>query len=353
MKKLSKIKIGITLVILLIVAISLIYLFSSNNEKIIEIGSIGILTGEGAAWGTAAKNGIDMAVEKINAEGGINGRLIEANHQDDKSDPALSVTAFQKLTQADGVQIIVGTTWSRSGLPLVPLADQNHVLLISPSLGVKEFNEGSPFVFNTWPHDFILSEKLADFVFEQSHRKVAVFGQQDVWVQDQTNAFARRFEELGGTVPVLLTPANADLDLRTEAARVKEANVDAVILTNGVANAGPVAAKRMRELGVTAQFYSMSLDANIVAQAGEAYEGLVFPTFLTPTNEFAQEYQNKFGIAPDIGADSAYDAVTMLAQAMKQTGSTDPSILKDALANIKEWDGASGLLISEGKRARL
>src|SRR3989338_5595124 len=80
----------------------------------IKIGSILILSGEGAAWGTAAKNGIDMAVEKINAEGGINGRLIEANHQDDKSDPALSVTAFQKLTQADGVQIIVGTTDRKS-----------------------------------------------------------------------------------------------------------------------------------------------------------------------------------------------------------------------------------------------
>ncbi|MBS3125769.1 penicillin-binding protein activator [Candidatus Woesearchaeota archaeon] len=321
----------------------------ANNEPI-HIGSILILSGEGASWGIAAKNGIDIAVEKINAEGGIGGRLVSIDHQDDKSDPKIALSAFENLVQTKGINIIIGTTWSRSGLALVQQADQNQVLMISPSLGVKEFNEGSKFLFNTWPHDFILSEKLAELVFSQGHRNVAVFGQQEVWVQDQTNAFKRRFEELGGTVSVLLEPAPSDVDLRADAAKVRDAKVDAVVLTNGVVNAGVIAAKRIRELGIDLPFYSMSLDANIVSQAGEAYEGLVFPTFLTPTKEFTQEYKQKFGLAPDIGADSAFDAVMMLAHAMNETGSTDPAVLKDALANIKEWNGASGHLVSDGKR---
>ena len=323
---------------------------ASPADEPIKMGSILILSGEGASWGIAAKNGIDMAVEQINADGGINGRMFAVDHQDDKADPKLALSAFENLVQTKGIDIIIGTSWSRSGLALVQQAHENKVLMISPSLGVKEFNEGSEFLFNTWPHDFILSAKLADLVFEQGHRKVAVFGNQDVWVQDQTNAFKHRFEEIGGTVSILIESAPSDVDLRADAAKVKDANVDAVILTNGVVNAGPISAKRLREIGVNLPFYSMSLDANIIAQAGESYNSLVFPTFLTPTKEFAQDYNEKFGLAPEIGSDSAYDAVMMLAQVMKETGSTDPVILKDALANIKEWDGASGHLVSDGKR---
>jgi|SRR3989344_2598706 len=351
MKKLSKIKIGITLVILLIVAISLIYLFSSNNEKIIEIGSIGILTGEGASWGTAAKNGIDMAVEKINAEGGINGKKLIVNHQDDNSDPKKAVSAFQYLTSVKGIKIIIGPTWSHTGLAILPLILEKEVLVISPSLGVKEFNEASDYIFNTWPHDEILSTNLAELVYKKGHRKVIIIGAEQVWVKDQTKAFTKRFEELGGQVTLTLEPNPAEKTPYTEALKIKEKedDIDAIVSTTDGILVGVLIAKRIRELGVKLPIYSISLDQATIDASEGAYENLEFLTSLTPDPEFKKEYEEKYNIPLEIGADSAYDAVMLIAQAMKETKSEDPKVLQEYLNKVENYNGISGNLTSDEK----
>ena len=320
-----------------------------STEKEIKIGSILILSGEGASWGNAARNGIDLAVDDINSNGGINGKYLSVNHQDDKSDPKEALNAFRKLVDVDGIKFIIGTTWSHTGLPLKELATEKKVLMVSPSLGVKEFNEYSKYLFNTWPHDFILSEQLADLVYKKGHRRIAVFGNQNIWVKDQTNAFKKRFEGLGGIVDLILEPNTEDTNLRPEVLKIKESNVDAVILTNGVMNSGPIAAKRMKEIGIGLPLYSLSLDKNIIASANSAYDDLVYLTFLTPKKEFEKRYKEKFSVDIDIGGDSAYDAVMMLTKAMKETRSTDTEKIQEYLNGIKSYDGVSGKIISDGK----
>ncbi|MEK6961109.1 MAG: ABC transporter substrate-binding protein [Nanoarchaeota archaeon] len=316
----------------------------------IKIGSILILTGEGAAWGNAERNGIDMAIEDINAKGGIGGRMLTVDHQDDKSDPKLALDAYHKFVDVDNTKIIIGTTWSRTGLPLAPLAEKDKTLMISPSLGVKEFNEQGNFTLNTWPHDYLLSESLAEMMFKEGHRKVAVIGAKEVWTEDQTKSFKARFELLGGNVSLLLEPDPSDRDLRSEALKVKAMRgLDAIVLTNGVLGIGPVTAKRLKEVGVDLPLFSLTLDNNIIKAAGEFYEGMVFPTFLTPTKDFEVKYKTKFGIEVDIGADSAYDAVMMVKDAIEKTGSTDRLALQSYLNRIREFQGESGLLISDGK----
>lgn len=323
---------------------------STTELPTIKIGSILILTGEGAAWGNAERNGIDLAIEDINKQGGIGGRMITVDHQDDKSDPKLALDAYHKFVDVDNAKIIIGTTWSRSGLPLASLAEKDQVLMISPSLGVKEFNEQSNFTFNTWPHDYILAESLADMLFKEGHRNVAVIGAKEVWTEDQTKSFKTRFESLGGKVSLLLEPDPSDKDLRTEALRVKaDKELDAVVLTNGVLDIGPTTAKRLKEAGVNLPFFSLTLDNNIIKAAGESYEGLVFPTFLTPSKEFEARYKSRFGIDPDIGADSAFDAMMMIKDAIEKTGSTEPEVIQSHLNGIEEFQGESGTLISDGE----
>ena len=323
---------------------------ASTDLPPIKIGSILILTGEGAAWGNAERNGIDLAIEDINKQGGIGGRMIRVDHQDDKSDPKLALDAYHKFVDVDDTKIIIGTTWSRSGLPLAPLAEKDKVLMISPSLGVKEFNEGGNYTFNTWPHDYLLSESLANMLFKEGHRNVAVIGAKEVWTEDQTESFKARFESLGGNVSLLLEPDPSDKDLRSEAIKVKAAgSLDAIVLTNGVLDTGPITAKRLKEVGVSLPLFSLTLDNNIIKAAGEAYEGLVFPTFLTPSEAFEDRYRIRFGVNPDIGADSAYDAVMMIKDAVQKTGSTEPWALQSYLRSMKEFHGASGTLISDGK----
>jgi branched-chain amino acid transport system substrate-binding protein len=317
-------------------------------DEPITLGSILILTGEGSSWGQSARNGIDLAVEDLNSNGGVLGRTIAVDHQDDKSSTKGSLQAYQYLTDVKNVDIIIGTTWSFTGLPLVPLAQEDEVLIVSPSLGVAEFNEASEYLFNTWPHDYILSSTLADYVFAEGHDKVAVFGAEEVWVKDQTRAFVERFTELGGT-SIVFEPQGTDTDLSTESLQIKNSDVDAVILTSGAINLGPRAAKKMREMGVNVPFYSMSLDSNIIGASSGAYDGTVFLTFLTPDLLWESRYVSTYGKALEIGGDSAYDAVMMIASAMEATGSTDTAVLQEYLNSISVYEGVSGTLVSDGK----
>jgi len=348
----------ITIVVITIIVIALGTLAYSKSQKKpatgepIKIGAILILSGEGSAWGEAAKNGVDLAVSEINAKGGINGQPIKVIFEDNAgSDPKTAITAFNKLTDVDGVNLIIGPNWSNSGLPLIDLAKTKQTVMISPSLGVAEFNESSDQIFNTWPHDFILSEQLADFVYEKGHRKVGLISAKNVWVEEQTAAFKNRFEELGGTIEVLVEPQPTATEVSTEALKIKNAEIDAIVSTTDGVLVGALVAKRAVELGVELPMYSITIDADAIAAAQGAYEGMEFLTFLTPTDQFTKKYEAKYNDNVEIGSDSAYDAVMMAAEAMNITGSTDSQAISDYLNGIKKYEGVSGNLISDGKGA--
>jgi len=324
---------------------------SISGEKIIsdiKVGSILILSGDGASWGIAAKNGIDLAISEINTAGGINGAQIVAVHEDNHSDPKQSVSAYQKLTTADDVHFVIGPNWSRSGMVLKDMATSDQTIMISPSLGMGDFNESSEYLFNTWPHDFILSERVADMLYDAGKRNIGIFGAQDVWVKDQTIALKKQFEKRGGVVSYLSEPNLDQKNLQTEVLKVKKKkNLDAMVITSAVYPVGVEFAQTLRELGITIPLYSMTLDKNIIASANGAYDSMKFLTFLTPNDEFSQKYEDTFHIPVEIGADSAYDAMMMLAQAMKLVG-TDTTDVANYLNGITEYHGASGILVSDG-----
>ncbi len=139
---------------------------SGESSETLTIGSILILSGEGAAWGNVSKNGIDLAVDDLNSAGGVLGKKFAVLHQDDQGDPKKSLSAFQQLTSGSGVKFIIGPNWSTLGLPLVEPARRQKVMIISPSLGMAKFNESHELLFNSWPHDNVLSEQLADYVYQ-------------------------------------------------------------------------------------------------------------------------------------------------------------------------------------------
>ncbi len=349
----QKLLISIFLLVVLVLVFILFNLKSAlinNQEDYIKIGNIGILSGQGSSWGIAAKNSIDLAVEEINKTGGINGKILIVDHQDDKGISKEAINAFNNLTDIKNINVIIGTTWSTTGIPLIDLANNKEVLMISPSLGKAEFNESSKYLFNTWPHDFVLSQNLADYVYNKGYRSVALIGAEEIWVKDQTNAFTNRFEELGGKVLVVVEPLPTQVDIYSDALKIKSTTgVEAIISTTDGVLVGSRVAKSLKEMGVNSPIYSITIDKDSIDAAQGAYEGMEFLTFLDSTPEFRDIYEKKYNQTIDVGGPSAYDAVMMIAKAMKETGSEDPEVLQAYLHNIKEWDGASGHLVSDGK----
>lgn len=343
------------LILLLAVMVQFPFFNCSADEVKIEqqkirLGSILILTGEGSAWGVAAKNGIDMAVADLQAGKLPPGWTIEVDHQDDHGDPKQSIAAFRELTETKGISLIIGPNWSTLGLPLINEADRKKVLMISPSLGLAKFNESSPFLFNTWPHDSLLAQKLAEYVYAKGRRRVALVGAQESWVEEQTAAFESRFVELGGKIELKIEPLPKTIDLRAEALKIKASAADAFVSTTDGVVVGSLAAKALKELGGNLPLYSITLDQGAIDAAEGGFEGLEFLTFLTPSAEFQKRYENRYGIPVDIGADSAYDAVNLIVKAALAQLSLEPEKLAKYLETIKEFDGASGRLVSDGKR---
>jgi branched-chain amino acid transport system substrate-binding protein len=348
MSELSKLNIAFILWVLFIPVASVL---AENDRPPLKLGSILILTGQGSSWGIASKNGIEMAVEKLNSDGGILGRRIEVSHQDDQSNPRNAISAFRQLVDVEKVRFIIGPTWSNSGIPLIQAADKTKTIMISPSLGLAKFNEANKYLFNTWPHDFLLSEQLAEYVFRKGHRNIALVGAEDVWVKEQTDTFKRRFEELGGKIAFLTEPLPGTVDLRTEALKIKNnSEVEAVVSTTDGCIVGSLVAKELKQLGIEVPIFSITLDQSAIDASQGGFEGLEFLTFLTPLAEFQRAYEERFKIPIDIGADSAYDAVMMLAQAISEAGSDDTELVSAKLSAIKEWKGMSGVLKSDGRR---
>lgn len=316
------------------------------QEGTIDIGVIAILTGPGGTWGESTVNGAQMAVDEINAQGGVNGRMLELSVEDSRNDAKTVLSAYRKFHDIDGISYIIGTSWSQEGLPLIPIASQDDVVMISPSLGVAAFNEGGENLFNLWPHDAVLSARVADLVYSEGHRRVIVLNARDAWAQDQADAFVARFEELGGTAIV----ESVDVQDKSQnfiAAKVEAANVDAVMFTNTVT--GDVAAKRLKEQGIALPMYSITMGADVITSSDGALDGLVFLTSLTPTDEFRSKYAAlNPGEVLDVGADTAYDAVYLLAEAIRAVGD-DPRAVAAYINGLETYQGASGDLTFDGE----
>ena len=344
----KKMLIGVIVIIAAGVIGYLLLRKDTSSKEPIKIGGILMLTEEGSDWGLNSQKGADLAIEDINNGGGIHGRKLEMVYEDNLGDdPRTAVSAFFKLFR-NRVRIILGPNWSPSGLALAPLARERQVLMISPTLGVADFNEESDYTFNLWPHDFFLSQELGKLVYKEGHRKIAVFGSQQAWEQEQAYAVKRSFESAGGEVVSFQLPAATAKKFPNEAQEIKTANPEAVVLTLSTDPVG-LAAKQLWEADVRVPFYVVLPNRQAILDAEGALEKAVGLTSFTPSQEFTARFVQKYKKNPDIGSDTSYDAIMLLAKAMRETGSTAPVVLKDYLSAMKIYGGVSGSLTFDGK----
>ncbi len=307
----------------------------------IKIGAILNLTGTFANQGENSQKAINLAIEEINANGGVSGKNLEAVIQDNLGDnPSGAISAMHNLS-IQNVRLIIGPNLTPSANVLAPLTEKENVVMVAPSVGSEKFAELSPRTFNVFPPNKFDSFALAEYLYkEKGFRKIAIFGSQQEWERDQALFVQKRFEELGGKVTSVQLPTTDNQDLRSEALKIKNEAPEAVVFTN-YGETG-VAAKRVRELKVSASFYSVLLFEPKIAEAAGALEGAVFVSTDTNDDKFDSKFKAKYGVAPGFPASQAYDAVYLIVKAIKDSGSTDPKVVADTLSKIKSFNGSSG-----------
>lgn len=323
----------------------------------VKLGAILSLQGAGAPYGQSIQRAVEMAVEHINAAGGVH--VFEVGQKplillvrDDQSQPAIGVQAAQELIE-EGVVAVIGAVVSDVTLALAPIFQQAEIILMSPASSTPKLSSAGDFIYRNFPSDDLEALNTADYVFNVVHvPEAAVIVQQTEFGLGQKNSFIQRFRLLGGrALGQESYPADASAEtIAMHVGRLLAEDPPAIYIAGYTADTAMVA-RAIREAGSDAPLFGTGavLPADLVAAGGDAVEGLAFPqapfdieSSADNVRKFVADYQTKYGMMPDVYAAHGYDAVQIIAQALGEAG-TDSQELRFYLNSMNPYEGLAGV----------
>lgn len=342
-----------TYIVFAVIAVAIIALSCEKKPPIhgdIIIGSTLPLSGDAAVWGKNTQEGIDLALEEINAAGGVLGRKLVVVYEDTRALPKEGVTAYHKLTTVDKVKVIIDDSVSSVTLAMAPLAQNDHVVIIATGATAPKISEAGEFIFRVWNSDAFEGEVSADYAFDTlGLRSVAILYINNEYGKGLEQVFKPRFEERGGNIPISESFAQSATDIRTQLTKIQASKPDGLYVV-GYPKEIPIALKQAKELGLSLPLIGTVAmqDPQLIQTAGDATEGLMFPYPREPSGQditrFKEAFQKKYGKEPGITADVGYDAVRMIAKAMELLGGTSGEDIRKGLNMLKDYPGVSGTM---------
>ena len=325
-------------------------LIDTGDDEPYRIGVMESLTGPGETYGTVANQAKELAVAEINEAGGIDGRMIELVIEDSKCNAQDAITAYNKLTDVDGVKIILGTSCSGAMLGAAPLAEEDGVIMFSGLATNPDIANAGDYIFRTSMSDAQLGVDTGNLLWADGIRNLATITESTDYAEGVRRTSAEQFSKRGGTVVAEERYASDVTDFRTQLTKLLNANPDAIHLAAQSEFTGGTIVKQLRELGYDGPIYSevVPIGATALEIAGDAATGLKAVTAdLDPANAKAQEVLRNFRERYDYVTlpwylGSAYDDVYITAECLKQTkDDQDADGFKDCLYEIT-WSGAIG-----------
>ena len=336
--------------LVLLSLVSLVLVGCSQQPVQLRLGATLPLTGDVASYGKSAQSGIQLAVEQRNAGGGLLGRQVVVDFQDDHNDKAAAVGIFTKFATIDKVPVVFGSAGSGVTLSIAPLASRYQVLLVSPvSSSAKLSTEGGPFFFRTVPSDDLQAQVLAQWVWESGVRRVAIVYTNNAWGKPLADSFAALYGAAGGTVILSEGVAENSSDFRTLITKLANVKDPDAVVSPTYPREGGVFVRQCKELGVNLRLFGGDNwgSPEFLTNAGDAAEGVMFTAPSDSVSarfaDFETAYVKRFGPKPDIFAAYAFDAAEAVLRAIATAGSTDPVAVRDAL-RWERFDGVSGLV---------
>ena len=321
-----------------------------GDDEAFKIGVMESITGPGETYGNVAVQAKQMAVDEINAAGGINGRMIELIIEDSKCSAQDAITAYRKLTDVDEVKIILGTSCSGAMLGAAPLAEADGVVMFSGLATNPDIANAGDYIFRTSLNDAQLGIDTGNLMWADGIRNLATITEATDYAEGVRGATVAQFEKRGGTLVAEERYASDVIDFRTQLTKLLSANPDGVHLAaQGEASGGTIV-KQLRELGYDGPIYSevVPVGATALEVAGEAATGLkAITTDLDPNNTTAQEVLRNFReryqyVTLPWYIGSVYDDVYITAECLGRTDDDqDADGFRDCLYGIT-WSGAIG-----------
>lgn len=328
---------------------------SEGDSETIKFGFVYPLSGNVPNIGAACKNGSQLAIDEINAAGGINGKQIEAIFEDDENKPATAPNAITKLIEQDKVDIVFGSYASSCSIAMTPIAAQNKKVMISVgSTNAKVTAEGGEYIFRACFIDPLQGEIAAKFVKDELKAdKVAML--YDVgkdYCVGISDTFKTTFSELGGEIAYEGKYNTGDSDFKSYLTEIKNSDATVLYLPDDYDVVGLIA-KQVKEIGLDIQLMSSDScsDPGLVEVGGDAVEGTYFTDHVSiqseNLSEFVASYKEAYGEDPGSFAVLGYDAVYIAKAAIEAAGSTDSDAVKEALKALDEKCGTTDYKFDE------
>jgi branched-chain amino acid transport system substrate-binding protein len=322
------------------------YSCAPGSSESISIGAALPLTGPVSYYGVDSKRGIDLALEQVNAEGGVQGKTLKVIYEDTQGQGKQAVSAVRKLISSDGVAAIIGAGTSTETMAIAPVMERSKVVLISPVSSAASISEAGEYIFRSVPSDAAQAESLADWILSSGFDRIALLYVNQTWGVGLKDDFVRAYKSRGGNILAEVATDLDEKDFRTQLTQMRASSPQAYAAII-YAKEGGLLLKQARELGIGDQFFGADpwTKQELIDAAGDAAEGVRFTTPATydgPEFEsFRKAYLEKYQVEPGIYDAHGYDCLKILASALRQSDLSGPSI-RNALARTTGFVGATG-----------
>ena len=316
----------------------------------IAVGAVTPLTGKLAVYGEGFQKAMLLALDEVNAAGGINGKTMKIVFEDNNSTSKGSVSAIQKLITIDKFPVIFGPAASSNFLAVCPIAQQNETILIGAESAAESISKCGSYVFRVFPSDLLQGKGVAELTEYLKLKEVVLTYINNDWGVGLAEVFKENFLKSGGKLIDEFAYDEGKTDYRSEILRIKKNSPKAVVNLTYIKE-GATMLKQAYETKVEVQWLmgSAAKSPKLVELAGGTAEGVIgtYPTFSEDTNQyraFKEGWDKKY---PDqktpIFGEYNYDMVKLTAEALKRAKSMSASDIRSALIEAsKGYVGVTG-----------
>jgi branched-chain amino acid transport system substrate-binding protein len=324
--------------------------FAGRPRGTFKMGAVLPLTGGSAQWGIPPRNAALLAADQVNAAGGIKGKKIVLDIEDDQCEPANAVSAMQKILATSKPIVVLGAVCSSATLAIAPIAESNKVVLISPASTSPLLTHFGNYIFRDIPSDALRGQVFGKYVYARGYRRVSCLYINNDGGLGNEQTFSQTFQSLGGRIVSVDAYPQGTQDVRAQLTKIKGAKPDALLVVS-YPDDTPIVLRQAAELKLSIPFFFQTEaldDPAVLQRAGTAAEGV---TYILPAqstgpaaSQFAAAYQARYHTAPELYAAQSYDIVMLTARILNASQSLTPDDLANGLHRTQNYPGASGTI---------
>jgi branched-chain amino acid transport system substrate-binding protein len=329
-------------------------------QETVKIGEYASLTGKEAAFGQSSHKGTLLAIEELDAAGGVLGKRIELVTEDDQSKQGEASTIVKKLISRDKVAGILGEVASGRSLEAAPICQAYRKPMISPSSTNPKVTEIGNYIFRVCFIDPFQGTVMAKFARNtlKLHRVALLTSVSSAYSVGLARYFRERFESDGGTVVVEQKYTEGDKDFNAQLTAIKAADVEGIFVPGYYTEAALIC-RQARELDMAMPLFGGDgwEAPELVAIGGAAVEGCYYSTHYSPQVDspvvrgFVERFKARFGgEVPDAMAALGYDSAEVMVDAIRRAGSTDGPAIRDQIAATRDYPGVTGSTTMDADR---